>query len=1401
MSKEIIKLNSAKKFNQIAKKEKTPPPVVEQPLWEDKVAAFIENKIGGAVKEISRRKELDENVENSLSDGLEINPEFVKQSKKIDKKRNWLLSKIESLFKKKGKKEAQPYVFDEAAEKAMRELEQELTDGFAKDVYGRLGEMNKRILLDHLVDNPVNRTSSKIIELPTVSEANNNVYAFSDNGYLMQLANKEEVRDGQNIKVNSEEAVYNLIAPDGHIISQNLKYQEALDDMEVEANLYQEQLNEEFARQEIVNKNLADREKELSRAEIEQVNEKEVEMNKMMDDFLEDEKDIVLQAQKEQEFSAHPEKWSEELEKNEAENNQEEKPELIILPEAVNDIELVKENLINEKISKYAESIGIKAEELTANPEFLQLSPEQQQFALETLRRSSLAKAKVEGHQNFIKEKVSKKWWQVGFVMNQNYHKERHKIEAVKDIEARGLEGYGQNELTWLVGVIKDGPEIKINEQGEVLVDFLKESDFPDFDDEKKAMLANYNELARDYIEYKPQKNKPDARGEMASKMDEIYRKIFNSANYRDEQQKIGELFLKSHNNIELLRFLSADKETEETLNRLASSQTTGLDKLKGLISSNKDKAGYSALGFALRTGSKFALANSAYLASALSYSVAPMAAAIVGGFRGYNNAKKDLLDKNSLANLGIEDQSGLVRAKNSAVGHKENENGVVNFGLKEKLADSIAKLKSSNSTEEWEKNKERLLVRVNYTQLKINREEIDFGSIEERNSNYLELINTLAEAKTVIGVENFRNLNRQRKYIFGGWELNENQKKDLELRLNSFLKFQENKQTKKEEKFLIKKAATGALMGASFAAIGAFVAEHLQVSDWFSGDKKAIDKDVLVASLKIDASDNEVIDNSADINTESAPVDEVVETTPDPVIEKPTNISDTKVDHISDPRENLVVEKIEVKPIGVKPVEIPNKIIETENNINLKNQPSDLTINNQATPEQEIITDTTIKPETIITETNTAIDNSVVSENVVDQEVIDGRAAAAAVKESINYDNKAAELADKLYSNNSSFRTEEGFLNKVAEINNIKITDTEKAELQSIFKSFKNNNDYNILRRRLVMFENNLANRPNVEALNVNGGGFENVNTTTTPEQEIITDTTIKPETIITETNTAIDNSVVSENVVDQEVIDGRAAAAAVKESINYDNKAAELADKLYSNNSSFRTEEGFLNKVAEINNIKITDTEKAELQSIFKSFKNNNDYNILRRRLVMFENNLANRPNVEVVTDNINKVTEVSSELAKEFHVKPESINQIGDNIFYSGEGKSNLVIDLKSGVIKEAVDAKGNKVPEEFIKDLMGKKNINKFSRNDGFDKIFSSWDKLSSDDRLIYNSLNWFNKKTMSPEDLINQVKGLYQVDTKNISVDSLNKKFISSDGREFDLNLKGVKKMVSYLKRS
>ena len=403
MSKiEAKQINNPKRLKGVmsnSKKESIKPVVLEAPVeldvveekiisqkssFGEKIKSLFERKISGAIKEIFRRKELDESVEKNLSEGLENDENFVAASNKIDKKRNWFVVAFNNLLNKKTKEESTqtPYTFDDIAMQGMKELEEELSDSFTKNIYGKLGEINKRILLDHLVDNPISRDKSEIIELPTVSPANDYVVAFSDNGFLLQQIPKGDV------ETENDRALYNLISPDGTKLIENSDYVSAFNALEEQSTIYQKKLAEEFAQQEIIQKNLLEREKENAQViEEDVVSGREEEMNKLMDAMLEDEKEIALNKEKEQEFSL---------------NYEDETPETIesdnkepINAESVDTEPINAENVDTEKVKLESDlevtgGIDVKTPRELIGDDFNSLSEGQQKFVKEALLQFQL---------------------------------------------------------------------------------------------------------------------------------------------------------------------------------------------------------------------------------------------------------------------------------------------------------------------------------------------------------------------------------------------------------------------------------------------------------------------------------------------------------------------------------------------------------------------------------------------------------------------------------------------------------------------------------------------------------------------------------------------------------------------------------------------------------------------------------------------------------------------------------------------------------------------------------------------------------------------------------------------------------------------------------------------------
>jgi hypothetical protein len=162
-------------------------PAKDKITYERNALGKLEKKVNGAVVEITRQVGLAKSIEDNLSSGLENNKTFVKKSKIIDNKRVLVFERAKNLIDDiKTSKPDKGVVDMVAIQEAMKELEAELTDPYAKLLYEKLDDTNKIILLDYLVDNGVSPDRNEIIEMETISPANFNVVYFSENGYLMQ---------------------------------------------------------------------------------------------------------------------------------------------------------------------------------------------------------------------------------------------------------------------------------------------------------------------------------------------------------------------------------------------------------------------------------------------------------------------------------------------------------------------------------------------------------------------------------------------------------------------------------------------------------------------------------------------------------------------------------------------------------------------------------------------------------------------------------------------------------------------------------------------------------------------------------------------------------------------------------------------------------------------------------------------------------------------------------------------------------------------------------------------------------------------------------------------------------------------------------------------------------------
>jgi len=885
--------------------------------------ALLEKKIRGAVNELARQTQRDVSIEDNLSGGLETNPGYVKKLKIIDDKRIWVYERAKNTINTTDEIVFnQPYVFDEAARQAMNQLEEELVDPFAKNIYSKLSEINKQVLLDYLVDNPVNPDKSEISRLKYASPAYYNTICFSDNGYLMQLINKKKLVKDEDLEIDNEAALYSIINPSGKVINQNLDYEAALKILEDESSTYQEQLKEEFLRNkhEAILRNLAS---EQSSIEEEDQNKKDE------DDYLENFKtsgsdfknleknDRIVSARPlvkmtDEEYSilyqkAHtPTKDAEtEYTNTYYEHHAEEKPvnnlelplheeadkqnpvvesDNNLEPDLKNDVDNVIQKPVNDlninipipvnfdqTVLEYAGNMGLKPEELEKNQEFVSLNPAQQEFVLEVLNRSSLNKIKVAAYHNFNDEKASKKWWQVGFALNEKFHKKKHEVLAAKNIHERGLEGYGETELSWIIEVIKNGPEIKIDQDNddEVSVSYL----IPEAgDDDNRLELINiYNSDAYYLSQHPSEKNKDN---HWADALEASRTNLLESAKDGDDQNNLAARLIEAEKQLKLHQFLTADPNSEKIIENLVNNSLGGWDKFKMIVGGQKDKAQYTGIGAAARLGLRSEVAT-ALIGKGLTYAVGPAVASVMGGVRTYNKASGSLEEKSELAKLGIKDNSKMAENLNSAVSLEVKLESLMSRHslLEDKLNEAVSHDEISAAQKELKELDNRLEQRIDYITHKMTNDLVSFGAPNERAINYYKLLNSLENAKSLL----FMNVNVLRYNKLSGeipvadkkitrLTRSENilDKKDdqefltelhqlsVEDRLASFLGYNEAKRKSAEFKYLMKETGKGAVLGASFAVVGAWIFEHTGLGDWTSAKLNSLVKISHIENLQV---------------------------------------------------------------------------------------------------------------------------------------------------------------------------------------------------------------------------------------------------------------------------------------------------------------------------------------------------------------------------------------------------------------------------------------------------------------------------------------------------------------------------------------------------------------------
>jgi hypothetical protein len=186
-----------------------------------------------------------------------------------------------------------------------------------------------------------------------------------------------------------------------------------------------------------------------------------------------------------------------------------------------------------------------------------------------------------------------------------------------------------------------------------------------------------------------------------------------------------------------------------------------------------------------------------------------------------------------------------------------------------------------------------------------------------------------------------------------------------------------------------------------------------------------------------------------------------------------------------------------------------------------------------------------------------------------------------------------------------------------------------------------------------------------------------------------------------------------------------------------------------------------------------------------------------------VPVENNLVTENIIKAAPEVKAPVVEapkpITSEIANKWHLPIDKTNMVdATHVSYATE-KGNVIIDTAKGAINKVIGINKEEIPGEFINELKGRVPLDRFINRGGLDKIFSNWSKLTINDKTVYEALHSFNQNKLSPFDLINKISGTFKVVATDVNIDLDNNNFVLGN-RKFEMNLKGVDKLVKILSR-
>jgi hypothetical protein len=505
-------------------------------------------------------------------------------------------------------------------------------------------------------------------------------------------------------------------------------------------------------------------------------------------------------------------------------------------------------DLDSEAIKQQFESeLGISAEELAHIEGFSELSTDKQALVLAQLKQNLVTEAEIDSIQNFnalqnetnqiqnFWGKMSKKIW---LGLSKEYQKAKFRKEAVAEMTDVSTDH--STQLQTMVDIVKRTPDVRretIDGEATFVVDYVGEKDFlgTELTDADRQTIESFNTVARSFsqlpYEYKygttEQQEAYTATKEQYDNLKTVIldikrRSALNRQGPDTAKDTMHEVVdsetLRFANELDqsltLNQFLESNPQLEQEL-LLIKEQGPLRRALRKMVSLN----GPGSSNLSLMAAGGIMRASAVSLLSVSTLAAAPVVGGLVGGARGYLNARQELTDAELLTRSG--EQSGgtdkvdsneafTFSSAKKLIARLDKEIRLITGEEKEdEDSETESKQDEDNETEELKRDPSYLLSRIAFTEGKIRSGQVSYEEYPNEREGQLDLLRTLMEARELL-------------------ELHKpEQDKQVEERLDRFQGYRHNKAEGVRRSHKVKGAIHGAAIGGAFAAAGAAIVQY----------------------------------------------------------------------------------------------------------------------------------------------------------------------------------------------------------------------------------------------------------------------------------------------------------------------------------------------------------------------------------------------------------------------------------------------------------------------------------------------------------------------------------------------------------------------------------------------